>query len=351
MTIYQAMQLNAAGSKSLIKNSHSRRESVKWGFVYLLKVILTVAFCFVFVTCFSLLFGSENSIAGVVVLLILLLVRQSDFGMNMPGSMLALFLLFAILCVSPMAASLLSPFPAFLVHLLSIFAITLLGCHNIIMCNHFTFVLGYLLLFGYPVTGNSYICRLKALLLGYMICAAVYWIRHRNHHFRRGFFHLLEEFHLHSSRSQWQLRISLATSSAMLLTTCMGLPRAMWVGIACMSIMAPFITDCTYRELRRAPFNIAGCLLFILLYHALPKNLHPFLGILGGIGVGFSAKYSFQNIFNVLGALIIATDLFGLYPAVLIRIAANLMATFYCIGFNILWEHVRHKLQSVRQPA
>ena len=318
MTIYQAMQLNAAGSKSLIKNSHSRRESVKWGFVYLLKVILTVAFCFVFVTCFSLLFGSENSIAGVVVLLILLLVRQSDFGMNMPGSMLALFLLFAILCVSPMAASLLSPFPAFLVHLLSIFAITLLGCHNIIMCNHFTFVLGYLLLFGYPVTGNSYICRLKALLLGYMICAAVYWIRHRNHHFRRGFFHLLEEFHLHSSRSQWQLRISLATSSAMLLTTCMGLPRAMWVGIACMS---------------------------------LPKNLHPFLGILGGIGVGFSAKYSFQNIFNVLGALIIATDLFGLYPAVLIRIAANLMATFYCIGFNILWEHVRHKLQSVRQPA
>lgn len=342
MTFYQALQLNAKGSKDLIRGTTDLRERRKWSFVYLFKVLLTVAFCFLFVTGFSMGFGSENSIVGVAVLLVLLLVRQADFGIQMKSSILALFLLFGILAAGPKTANLLPPFGAFFIHIVCIFAITTLGCHNIIMSNHFTFVLSYLLLYGYDVSGRTFTMRLYALAAGFILCALIFYKSHRKQQFKRGLKHLLEELDLSSSRTQWQVRISLATASAMLVASLLHIPRVMWIGIACMSIMTPLIKDCTYRELRRAPFNIVGGLLFLALYHLLPEGMLPYLGIIGGIGVGFSASYSFQNIFNALGALMIATELFGPIPAVILRIFANAFATVYCIGFNVIWEKVRN---------
>lgn len=348
MSIYQALQLNASGSKNLIRNSVCRNEKIKWTLVYVLKIFLTVAFCFLFVTLFSILFGNDNSIAGVVVLLILLLVRQADFGINMQGSILAIFLLFCILIGGPRLANLASAAGAFFINTACILFITVLACHNIIMFNHFTFVLCYLLLYGYDVTGATYLTRLGVLSVGFVLCASIFYFKHRRQNFKRGFVHLLEEFDLGSSRTQWQIRISLSTASAMFIGSLLHVQRVMWIGIACMSIMTPLVKDCAYREKRRAPFNIIGCVLFICFYHILPEELLPFLGILGGIGVGFSSSYSFQNIFNTLGALMIATNLFGLYYAVFLRIGTNIFATIYCILFNKVWEGIRYKIP-VRQ--
>lgn len=344
MTIYQALQLNANGSKNLIRNSTCQHDKIKWSLVYLLKIFLTVAFCFLFVTAFSILFGNDNSIAGVIILLILLLVRQADFGINMKGSILSLFLLFCILSGGPKLANLAPPVGAFFINAASILLITILACHNIMMYNHFTFVLCYLLLYGYDVTGATYIARMIALSAGFFLCASIFYFKHRSQNFKRGFWHLIEEFDLGSSRTQWQIRISFSTALAMFIGSLFHFPRVMWIGIACMSIMTPLVKDCAYREKRRAPFNIIGCLLFILLYRLLPEKLLPFLGILGGIGVGFSASYSFQNIFNALGALMVATNIFGLYYAVFLRIAANIFGTLYCILFNKIWEDIRRKL-------
>lgn len=344
MSIYEALQLNASGSKNLICNGRCRKDKIKWSLVYLLKIFLTVMFCFLFVSVFSILFGNDNSIAGVVVLLILLLVRQANFGINMHGSILAIFLLFCILAGGPRLANMTSPVGTFVINTSCILLISILSCHNIIMFNHFTFVLCYLLLYGYDVTGNIYLTRIILLSVGFLICGSVFYFKHRQQNFKRGFLHLLKEFNLSSSRTQWQIRISLSTASAMLFGHLFHIQRVMWIGIACMSIMVPLVKDCTYREKRRAPFNIIGCLLFICLYHGLPKELLPFLGILGGIGVGFSASYSFQNIFNTLGALMIATNLYGLYYAVLLRIGTNIFATFYCILFNKVWEGIRYRI-------
>lgn len=344
MTIYQALQLNAHGSKNLIRSCTNRNDKIKWSFVYLLKIILTVMFCFLFVTLFSILFGSDNSIAGVAVLLILLLVRQADFGINMRSSILAMFLLFVILAAGPRLANMVPSVGTFFINTACLLFITILACHNIIMFNHFTFVLCYLLLYGYDVTGTTYMVRLAALCTGFLLCAFVFWLKHRGQSFKRGFWHLLDEFDINSSRTQWQLRISLSTASAMFIGSLFHIPRVMWIGIACMSIMAPLVKDCAYREKRRAPFNAAGCILFICLYYTLPTEFLPFLGILGGIGVGFSASYSFQNIFNTLGALMIAVNLFGLYYAVFLRIGTNIFATLYCILFNKIWEGIRFKI-------
>lgn len=51
----------------------------------------------------------------------------------------------------------------------------ILGCHNVIMYNHSTFVLGYLLLMGYDVTGKAYLLRVEGLLVGMFLCMVIFY--------------------------------------------------------------------------------------------------------------------------------------------------------------------------------
>ena len=53
MTFYQELQLNQAGSKNLLKKSETLKEKLYHMWVYLVKIAVTMAFCFFFY-CFTL---------------------------------------------------------------------------------------------------------------------------------------------------------------------------------------------------------------------------------------------------------------------------------------------------------
>ena len=114
----------------------------------------------------------------------------------------------------------------------------------------------------------------------------------------------------------------------------------MWGGIACMSVCVPFSSDIAPKAKKRAPFNIVGSLIFVALYYALPKWVHPYIGIIGGIGVGYSAGYSWQTVYNTFGALYIASGIFGVKTAVLLRIGANIFASLYTVLFDHVFNNV-----------
>ena len=82
MTFYQELQLNQAGSKNLLKKSETLKEKLYHMWVYLVKIAATMAFCFFFVSIFSILFGNENSIVGVVVLLCLMVFRNAVLSLE-----------------------------------------------------------------------------------------------------------------------------------------------------------------------------------------------------------------------------------------------------------------------------
>ena len=52
MTFYQELQLNQAGSKNLLKKSETLKEKSYHMWVYLVKIAVTMAFCF-FLLVFS----------------------------------------------------------------------------------------------------------------------------------------------------------------------------------------------------------------------------------------------------------------------------------------------------------
>lgn len=334
MTVYQELQLSSAGSKDLIRKTENTRERITHSLIYIVKVFLTLAFCMAVVTAYAVVFGKENSTTGVVILLALLVLRAADFGIHTTHGVGVIFLLFGILSVGPKLSNGLPIGAAFLVNVICILGILILSCHNVVMSNHSTFVLGYLLLQGYDVDGSAYLLRIAALASGAVICAVIFYKNQKERQHKRGFLDLFREIQLQSIRTQWYLKFTFGISTAMLLASAMHLPRVMWVGIACMSTMMPFTKDSIGRVKQRIPFNIVGGVVFLILYHILPPELYANIGILGGIGVGFSATYAYQTVFNTFGALSIAANLFGPVGAVMLRILCNVFGSLYNMIFD-----------------
>ncbi len=333
MTFYQELQLSQAGSKSYIASFEQPRDRWIHIGIYFFKIILNIAFCTAFIASFCLLFGAANSIAGLSVLLCVMVFRCADLGIRPTHGAACIFLLYAILAVGPKLSCMLPAGWAFGTNALFLLLLLVLGCHNVLMFNHSTLVLAYLLLLGNDVSGAQYEKRLLGLLAGAVLTAAVYYRNHRKKSYKRTFQSLFREFRLPSARTQWQLRFALTISSAMLIASLLGIPKAMWIGIAAMSVCMPFPDDMAKRVKFRAPGNILGCILFLAAYFLLPEGSVSYLGILGGIGTGLSATYGWQTTFNAFSALSMAVPALGLPGAVLLRIFGNVFGSVYAWTF------------------
>lgn len=100
---------------------------------------------------------------------------------------------FAILAAGPRLANACGLVAECMIHIVCIMAIMILSCHNVLMFNHATLVLGYLLLYGYDVTGEAYLYRLVAIAAGAALTMAVYYRNHRKRTFKRTFKDLFKE--------------------------------------------------------------------------------------------------------------------------------------------------------------
>ena len=283
MTFYQELQLNQAGSKNLLKKSETRKEKLYHMWVYLVKIAVTMAFCFFFVSIFSILFGNENSIVGVVVLLCLMVFRNADLGIHTGQSTMLLALFFVIMTVCPHLANQFSPVLGMLLNIAALAVLILFGCHNPFMFNHSTLVLGYLLLYGYDVTGKSYQMRFVGMAFGAALTCFVFYRNHKNRTYKRNLKDLIQEFDITSSRTKWQICQILCVPIVLCIVELCNMPRAMWAGIAAMSTILPFMEDMHYRVRKRIVGNIAGVICFTVLYFLLPSSIYAYIGILGEI--------------------------------------------------------------------
>lgn len=340
MTFYQELQLNQGGSKALIRSCSDKKEKFRHILIYNFKVYLTMAFCFVFVTLYALLFGQSNSTAGVAVLLSVMAFRMVDLGFDIRHSAAVLCGIFGILMIGPHAANLAGPVPGFLINLTCILILTFAGCHNPMMSNHSIFVLSYLLLYGYDTDGAAYGARALSLAIGGAAVAFILYQNHKKVRYKRSFIDLFREFRFDSTRGRWQLQMALGISSALLAGQLLGFQRVMWIGFAVMSVMQPFFADSKPRAVFRMAGTVVGCVCFFLLSKLLPAQLFLYIGMIGGIGVGYSASYFWQSVFNVFGALAVAVGSYGLYGAMAHRILDNGFGILYAIVFSVLFQAV-----------
>lgn len=334
MTFYQELQLNQAGSKKMVKEAKTKKEKAYHMFVYAFKIAITLAFCVAFVTLYSMIFGNDNSIVGVVVLLSVMTFRFADFGIHAPHAVSSLMIIWGIMTFGPRLANAGNLFTELVVNIICIFVLVLLGCHNVVMCNQSTLLLGYLLLYGYDVSGKAYLLRIAGMLVGGIMTGIVFYRNHKHIEYKQRFRHIFEEFDLSTSRTRWQICITLGVSSAIFLAGLLNLPRAMWVGIATMSVLVPFRENVKGRVKGRIPGNIMGGATFLILYFLLPESMYSLIGVFGGIGVGLSASYGWQAVFNSWGAISIAMTFLGVEGAIFYRIFNNALGAVYAMLFD-----------------
>ena len=98
--------------------------------------------------------------------------------------------------------------------------------------------------------------------------------------------------------------MAVGISLAVLTGELLGLPRIMWVGFSCSSILTAYGSHPVRRAAGRVGGVLGGSLLFCLLYQLCPPALHGGLGILSGLCLGLCASYGFCTVFNCLGALL-----------------------------------------------
>ena len=98
------------------------------------------------------------------------------------------------------------------------------------------------------------------------------------------------------------------------------------------------------------PFLAASCrggsgsCAFLVLYLVTPDAFHSLMGPLGGLCLGFCVDYRYKTAMNCFGALMLATGIYGLQGAVILRIVDTLLG----VTFGLILAVVFHRLAAVR---
>lgn len=341
MSFYDAMQLGACNLKPMIKDAADKRLKRKYIAALIVKNILCIMFCMFVVTFFNNVFGVDNSIVGVVTVIALMTFRFADLDFKTGQSTIAILGIFAIFIISPYVATIVNPVIGSLINFISMMAIVVVSCHNVVLSNQSTFILSYLLLYGYEVNDvNGYINRVIGLILGGIIVAGIFYYKHRKVNFENSFSDIIKDIDFSTPRTKWQLKLVSGITIAILIGELINLPRVIWIGFACMSVLQPQKEKVEYRAKKRYPFVIIGCLMFAVIYSVLPQEYRGYVGIIGGLMVGFSGSYPWQTSFNCFGALAAAVPVFGLGWAIVIRIVNNIIGVFYSKAYDRLFDKI-----------
>ena len=345
MNFYQAMQLGACDLKPMIKGCSDKTLKRKYITALIVKDILCLLFCMVIVTLSSIVFGEENSIVGVAIVLPLLTFRFSNLDFNIGQSAFTIFGIFVIFMIGPFLASLSSPIVCFIINFICIFIIVILSCHNMVLSNQSAFVLPYLLLYGYEVSSiEVYLSRIIGLAVGGIIVSLVFYFKQRKLKLENTILDIIKDVNLENEHTKWQLKLAIGICSAMLIGEYLNLPRTMWIGCACLAILQPAKDKLEFKYKNRVPFVIIGSLLFGVVYILLPESYYGYIGMIGGLMVGLSATYQWQTVFNCFGALTAAVPLFGLGGAIVLRILNNAFGSIYSKLYDKYFEVIYNKI-------
>lgn len=346
MRFYDALQMDPSILKRKSAASDTKGEKLYYWTAMAVRSVLIVAFAIVFISLLSGVFGSDNSPLAVALFCIMLGIRFVNFDYCIGDSLLTLAAALAILVLAPSAAAVLPPLLLIPLHFVCFFSLLYITTQRPEMGNGGLYSFAYVYLTGNPVLGEALVRRGLLALVGYVICGAILFAKHRQQHKTVRFRHVVQKFDLSKPVCLWQLRMALGVSLVMTAGQVFGVERFMWMGFACASLLSeyPYSGNTFTRFWQRIVGAVAGCCLFFVLYLVIPESLHSLLGPLGGLCLGFCTDYKYKTAMNCLGALMLGAGIYGIHGAVLLRVADTVLG----VTFGLVFAAVFHKLVAVR---
>lgn len=288
MKFYDALQMDPAVLKRQIAACDTRREKTYYWTAMAVRSVLIVAFAIVFISLLSSLFGADNTPMAVALFCMMLGIRFVHFEYCIGDSLITLAAVLAILVLAPSAAAVLPSFLLIPLHFSAFFVLLYMTTQRPEMGNGGLYSFAYIYLTGNPVIGEALVRRGLLALVGYFICGAILFAKHRHKQKTVRFHQVLQKFDLSAPVHLWQFRMALGVSLVLTAGQVFQVERFMWMG---------FCTD-----------------------------------------------YRYKTAINCFGALMLATGIYGLGGAVILRIVDT------CLGvtFGLVFAMAFHRLAAVR---
>ncbi len=128
------------------------------------KTLFFIMLC-AFVAAFSSIFGSENTLVGVIIIVIALMMLQKDLSLR-PVWNLASLLLFTLTMGLGAFVALYNPFLGIVINFGFVFIAAFTTMHDLNTPMHFPFLLGYAFLLSVPVSAEELPMRMFSLAIG-----------------------------------------------------------------------------------------------------------------------------------------------------------------------------------------
>ncbi len=346
MNFYDSLQMDPGILKDKIKKAETKKEKNKYICAMVLRSVLIVIFSILLISTAATFFGSENSVLAVSLLCILLSVRFVDFGYCIKDSLVNMGIVFCLLVAGPAISEMLPPILSILVHFSVVLIILVMTSDKPHMGNGGLYTFSYILLVGNPVSGDLLVKRFMLALTGYIVCGLIFYGKHHNKNKNIRFISIIKEFKLSSKKCLWQLQFALGLSLLLGICEFFRLERMMWAGFACASLLGSYsssadvITQTREKFYQRIIGALLGSGLFALAYIIVPVKYHSFFGPLGGIILGFCTEYRHKTAINCFGALLIATQIYGLKTSVWLRIINNIIGAVFGYGFSYIYQKI-----------
>ena len=346
MKFYDALQLDPSILKRKIAASNARREKTYYWLAIAVRSVLIVAFAIVFISLLSGVFGADNTPLAVALFCMMLGIRFVNFEYCIGDSLVTLAAVLAILVLVPSAAAVLPPVLLIPLHFAAFFALLCMTTQRPEMGNGGLYSFAYIYLAGNPVMGEALVRRGLLALVGYLICGAILFAKHRDQHRATRFHHVVRRFDLSVPVHLWQLRMALGVSLVLSAGQVFGVERFMWMGFACASLLSeyPYSGNTFTRFWQRIVGAVAGSCGFFVLYLLTPEAFHEWMGPLGGLCLGFCTDYRYKTAMNCFGALMLGAGIYGLQGAVVLRIVDTLLG----VTFGLAFAAIFHRLAAVR---
>lgn len=350
-TFYQLLQLGAPALWAQIHAAETGREKARLGAAMACRSVLLVAFAILFIGGLSALFGQENSSLAVTGFCILLGIKFVPYGYRIGDSLVALAMVLALMVVGGMVTLTGSAALSLAANFVFVTIILVLVANDPPMGNAGIYLFGYLFVSQTPVVGYALAARVGCAVVLFVLCGAVLVHKHRRSFRDVRLADLVRGFNLADDKTLWQLRLAAGVAGAIFVGDLLGIPKGVWVGYACMSVLLPY-RDESMSLRRRAAERFGGVVVGSLLFNVLAELVPPAwriaFGPLAGICIGFSSKYFWNNVLNCFGALLLATSVFGLEGSAAVRMIDNLIGVLFAVALTALLSFLVDRIRRAR---
>lgn len=352
-TFYQLLQMDARGLWAAIHAAPASRDKARLGFAMALRSILLVAFAILFIGVLTQLFGQNNTGLVVAGFCILLDIKHVPYGFHAADSVIALGLVIGAMILSGTITLVGNSLLSLITNFILVTLILVLVANDPPMGNAGLYIFGYLFVSQTPVTGADLTSRCILGLIIWIMCSAVLVHKHHSKFSDIRLRDLIENFSLKNPTSIWQLRLAVGVACVLLIGDLLGIPRGVWLGYACMSVLLPYGEE-KGSSLKRAGLRLSGVVigstLFYLFSWFVPTEYRFLFGPLAGICIGFSNKYIVDSALNCFGALLLAESVYGMGGSAILRIWDNLLGVVFAVIFTALFSYLAdHTLTKTKE--